>query len=169
MKKKILKYIIPILCVIVVGVAFYMIFDIKNKVDESLYNTDDISNVTNDDIVEEDISNDIINEVNEVNEIDEVDENTISNETNKVVENKVDTKADREAVEEKTDEGSTTKKQQAIELVKKEWGEDSSVSYRCETVNSKGEYVVAVIMKSSGSVKAYFNVNLETKSVQIDY
>lgn len=166
MKKKILKYIIPILCVIVVGVAFYMIFDIKNKVDESLYNTDDISNVTNDDIVEEDISNDIINEVNE---IDEVDENTISNETNKVVENKVDTKDDREAVEEKTDEGSTTKKQQAIELVKKEWGEDSSVSYRCETVNSKGEYVVAVIMKSSGSVKAYFNVNLETKSVQIDY
>lgn len=166
MKKKILKYIIPILCVIVVGVAFYMIFDIKNKVDESLYNTDDISNVTNDDIVEEDISNDIINEVNE---IDEVDENTISNETNKVVENKVDTKADRDAVEEKTDEGSTTKKQQAIELVKKEWGEDSSVSYRCETVNSKGEYVVAVIMKSSGSVKAYFNVNLETKSVQIDY
>lgn len=166
MKKKILKYIIPILCVIVVGVAFYMIFDIKNKVDESLYNTDDISNVTNDDIVEEDISNDIINEVNEM---DEVDENTISNETNKVVENKVDTKADREAVEEKTDEGSTTKKQQAIELVKKEWGEDSSVSYRCETVNSKGEYVVAVIMKSSGSVKAYFNVNLETKSVQIDY
>ncbi len=166
MKKKILKYIIPILCVIVVGVAFYMIFDIKNKVDESLYNTDDISNVTNDDIVEKDISNDIINEVNE---IDEVDENTISNETNKVVENKVDTKADREAVEEKTDEGSTTKKQQAIELVKKEWGEDSSVSYRCETVNSKGEYVVAVIMKSSGSVKAYFNVNLETKSVQIDY
>ena len=158
MKKKILKYIIPILCVIVVGVAFYMIFDIKNKVDESLYNTDDISNVTNDDIVEEDISNDIINEVNEVHEID-----------NKVVENKVDTKADREAVEEKTDEGSTTKKQQAIELVKKEWGEDSSVSYRCETVNSKGEYVVAVIMKSSGSVKAYFNVNLETKSVQIDY
>ena len=166
MKKKILKYIIPILCVIVVGVAFYMIFDIKNKVDESLYNTDDISNVTNDDIVEEDISNDIINEVNE---IDEVDENNISNETNKVVENKLDTKADREAVEEKTDEGSTTKKQQAIELVKKEWGEDSSVSYRCETVNSKGEYVVAVIMKSSGSVKAYFNVNLETKSVQIDY
>ena len=136
-----------------------MIFDIRSKVDEQLYNVNDIANNVDENfVVVDEVSNEVENVANEVttNEISNTTENT-QNIVNEII------------PEEDIEEGSTTKKQEAIALVKKAWGEDSSVSYRCETVNSNGEYVVAVILKSSGSVKAYFNVNLETQKVEIDY
>lgn len=157
MARKIFRYAFPIICVVIVFVAFYMINDIKNKVDDSLYNTTDIDN----EFVEDEILNEteeIENEVNEItNEVENATKNEVTNTTNTIV------------PEEDIEEGSTSKKQEAIALVKKEWGEDSSVTYRCESVNAEGKYIVAVIMKSSGTVKAYFKVDLESKSVIIDY
>ncbi len=161
MAKKIFRYAFPIICVLVVIITFYMLFNIRSRVDDELYNTDDIdNNIEEIDIVEDEIYEESENIINEVeNEISNTVENTLNNDvTNQIVQEKDD-----------IEEGSTSKKQEAISLVKKAWGEDSSVTYRCESVNSKGEYVVAVILKSSGSVKAYFNVNLETQKVEIDY
>lgn len=157
MARKIFKYAFPIICILIVVIAFYMIFDIKNKVEENMYNTEDISNeFVDDNIIENEILNGIENDVEESNI-----NNTVLNETN--------TLSNDIVPEEDIEEGSTAKKQEAIKLVKKTWGEDSSVTFRCETVKSNGEYVVAVILKSSGSVKAYFNVNLENKNVEIDF
>lgn len=160
MARKIFKYAFPIICVLVVVIAFWMISDIRKKVDNELYNTDDIANTMEDDfeIVENDVSNETENIVNEIE-----NQNIVNNtESTQNVVNEI-------VPEEDIEEGSTSKKQEAISLVKQAWGEDTSVSYRCESINSNGEYVVAVILKSSGSVKAYFNVDLETKKVEIDY
>lgn len=154
MWKNILKYAFPIICVIIVIVAFYMIFNIRSRVDDELYNTNDIADNTEVEnyAVENETENEVENEVTN-DTANETVENT-SNVQNVLIE------------EEDIEEGSTAKKQEAINLVKKQWGEDNTVSFRCETVNSKGEYVVAVVYE--GTVKAYFNVNLETKSVEID-
>lgn len=159
MAKKIFKYAFPVICILIVIITFWMLSDIRSKVDNELYNTDDIANNTDEEfeVTENEISNEVENIVNEISNEANIIENTQNNVTNQIV------------PEEDIEEGSTAKKQEAISLVKQAWGEDNSVSYRCESVNSNGEYVVAVILKSSGSVKAYFNVNLETKKVEIDY
>lgn len=67
------------------------------------------------------------------------------------------------------DVGATDKKQEAIELVKKEWGEDSTVSFRCDHVTENGEYMIAVTSLETATVKNYFKVNLENKTVEVEY
>ena len=73
------------------------------------------------------------------------------------------------AYESATQTGTTNKKEEAINLVKQEWGEDNSVIFTCDSVTSDGEYIIAVISKESATVKNYFKVNLENKTVEIKY
>ena len=64
--------------------------------------------------------------------------------------------------------GVTDEKQKAIELVKKEWGNDDTVNYVFDYVNENGEYVIAVKDKQSATTKYYFRVNLQTGTVELD-
>ena len=64
--------------------------------------------------------------------------------------------------------GVTDEKQKAIELVKKQWGQDDTVNYVFDYVNENGEYVIAVKDKVSATVKNYFRVNLTTQTVELD-
>ena len=103
-----------------------------------------------------------------------VEENTVENEVvNEVVENKVETpsvpKSSANAYESDSDVGSTNKKEEAIKLVKEKWGEDDTVSFTCDSITSDGEYVVAVNSIQKASVLNYFRVNLEKKTVVVDY
>lgn len=107
-----------------------------------------------------------------------VEENTVSNEVenevaNEVVENKVETpsvpKSSANAYESDSDVGSTNRKEEAIKLVKEKWGEDDTVSFTCDSITSDGEYVVAVNSIQKASVLNYFRVNLEKKTVVVDY
>lgn len=159
MNKK-LKIIVPIVCVLVVIIAFYMIFDIKGKVEEKNYGTNNIE-----------VNNTVDNE-NTTAEENVVDEENIVEKNNTISENttieKVNT-TDKEEVSEEEDIYSSTKLDQARDLVKKSWGDDDTVYFTTEGVNSDGLYMVAVREKSSTAVKNYFKVNLETKKVEIDY
>lgn len=166
------KVWVPIICVIVVGITFFMIHDMNKRIEEGnipnnitseqnaieneLEESENIieENIVEENIVENEVSNEIVNEIkNEVN-------NKVSN-TSK---NNVTTNTTfAPAVPAVTD-----KKQEAIELVKKEWGADDTVSYVFEYIDEKGEYVIAVKDKSSATVKYYFRVNLETKTVELD-
>lgn len=125
---------------------------------------------------------------------DEVNSNTVENITNMLEENTVKNEAIENKVENTTvkepsegDEklntedfstsvyesssevGTTNKKQEAIDLVKKQWGEDDSVTFSCDSVTSDGIYVIAVISKERAVVVNYFRVDLKDKSVEIDY
>lgn len=158
--RKYLKFIVPIVCVLVVIVTFYMIFDIRSKIEEKNYNTDNISvdenEVSEENIVEEE------NTVSEENTIAE--ENTVSKETNTV-----ENTSSKEEVSEEEDTYSTKKLDEAKALVKKAWGEDDTVYFTNEGLNSEGLYMVAARDKTSTAVKNYFKVNLDTKKVQVDY
>lgn len=158
MNKKV-KIAVPIVCVLVVGITFYMIFDIKNKVEKINYDTNDI-------VVENTVEENIIDEENTVNE-----ENTIANDVSKentTIENVV-TQSGSEEVSEEEDAYSTKKLDEAKYLVKKAWGDDDTVYFTTEGVSSEGLYLVAAREKSTTNVKNYFKVNLETKKVEVDY
>lgn len=157
--RKYLKYIVPIVCVLVVIVTFYMIFDIKSKVDEQYYNTDNI--VVDENEVEDE---NVVEVENTVEDENVVEENTLPQDTN-TVENTLS----KEEVSEEEDSYSTKKLDEAKALVKKAWGDDDTVYFTNEGLNSEGLYMVAARDKTSTAVKNYFKVNLDTKKVQVDY
>ena len=64
---------------------------------------------------------------------------------------------------------TTNKKQEAIDKVKEVWGEDNTVTYRCDSVTNDGEYIIAVVSTETMTVKNYFRVNLEKNTVEVDY
>lgn len=140
--------VIVILCCTIVG---------KDKENTNITNETSVNNIIEDNTVIE----------------NEVDTNTISNEVEvdeePVIENVTELEPQGTVYETNSDIGTTDKKQQAIDLVKQKWGEDDTVTFRCDSVNSKGEYVIAVVSKETASVKNYFKVNLNTKLVEIDY
>jgi hypothetical protein len=71
--------------------------------------------------------------------------------------------------EEDSDVGTTDKKLEAIELAKEKWGADETVSFRCDSVTSNGEYIIAVVSNETATVSTYFIVNLEKRTVEVDY
>lgn len=170
--KKNLKYIIlPIICIVVVGITFFLLFDLKNKVEEKNYGVGDIEVVENDNNTENEIEENTI-ENNEVEENTTKEENSALNNTveNTLVESSEEKLQTATTIyEDNTDAGSTNKKEEAINLVKQKWGEDDTVVFRCDSVLSNGEYVVAVISKSTASVKNYFRVNLDKKTAEVDF
>lgn len=109
---------------------------------------------------------------NVVNEVEnKVEENTVvENKVEEpVIENKTEVPEQGKVYEENSDVGTTDKKQQAIALVKDKWGEDSTVTFRCDSITNDGEYIIAVVSSQTASVKNYFKVNLEAGTVEIDY
>lgn len=127
----------------------------------------DNTNTTNETITNDILENDIVE--------NEVETNTVANEIEendseeKIIENVLEVKPQGTVYESNSDIGTTDKKQEAINLVKQKWGEDNSVTFRCDSINSSGEYIIAVVSKESASVKNYFKVNLDTQTVEIDY
>ena len=163
---KILKYIFPIVLCIVIGISLFIVLKIKDKIEKESYH---VEYIESDNDNEKENSNIINNEVIENTMFQNLVTNSVQ--TNVVVENKVEENKENviSIYETDSDEGTTDKKQQAINLVKEKWGADDTVTYRCDSVLPSGEYVIAVISKKSAEVKNYFKVNLENKTVMVDY
>ena len=147
------KIIITIVLVIVVVIICCCVFG-KNK--EKKQDTDFSENI---------ITNEIIKEENKIKE-----DNTVKNEVNEeIIQNVVNVEKQGTVYETNTNAGTTDKKQDAIDLVKEKWGEDYTVTFRCDSITNKGEYIIAVVSKETATVKNYFKVNLATKNVEVDY
>ena len=124
------------------------------------------TNITNEIVEENIIANDIYSE----NKIDENKAEEVENKVEEpIIENVTKVEPQGTVYESNSNVGTTDKKQEAINLVKQTWGEDDTVTFRCDSVNSKGEYIIAVVSKESASVKNYFKVNLNTNTVEVDY
>lgn len=158
--KKWMKIIVPAICVLIVVITFYMIFDIRKKVDDVNYNTNDIEveNVVEENTV--DTNTLVENAVVETDKTNTVSENTV---------NSSETDSSGEEVSEENDAYANSKFSEAENLVKKAWGEDDTVYFTIEGVNSEGLYLVAAREKATTNVRNYFKVNLETKKVEVDY
>lgn len=164
MKKDYKKFIFPAICVLVVVLTFVLLFDMRNKASK-IADSKNANEVNNENVAHNTNTNTVENIV---------DENSVKNET---VENTNTTNTTKEEI--KTPQTAVTsgdddklaenKQNQAVELVKQKWGSDSKVYFTNESVNSKGEYIVAARDKSSTEVKNYFKVNIETGTVEVDY
>lgn len=156
-----LKVWIPIICIIVIGVTFYMLHDIQNKIAKN--GTQNTINVP---------QNQTENVINEENNTEQniVPENQTENETTNTAENtNVSNSANTtNPASAPAKPAVTDQKQKAIELVKKKWGKDDTVDYVFDYINENGEYVVAVKDRATATVKYYFRVNLETGTVELD-
>lgn len=159
-----LKIGLLIICIVVVGVTFYMIQDIQTKIQKeepqnTLKTEDKLENEENKIAENETIENTMQQNMVEnqtTNTQQEFDlPNTVVNETI--------SESSKPAIP-----GVTDEKQKAIELVKKQWGQDDTVNYVFDYVNENGEYVIAVKDKVSATVKNYFRVNLTTQTVELD-
>ncbi len=159
MKKKIA---IIMICIILVVISVLAVFLSKKDINNN--------NTINNEIME----NKIVENETDIENIAE--ENTIQNKIVEPVEpirtelNTGTSVVPSSAIyETNSDIGTTDKKQEAINLVKNYWGEDADATFRCDYVDSNGEYIIAVSSLQSASVKGYFRVNLEKKTVDIEY
>lgn len=149
------KIIIAIVLIILVIVICCLTFGKSKKEDTETVNT---------------ISNELLENTNAIE--NELSTNSVENkviEDEPIIQNVTEVKKQGTAYETSSDTGTTDRKQDAIALVKEKWGEDSTVTFRCDSVSSNGEYIIAVVSKESASVKNYFRVNLSTKTVEVDY
>ncbi len=121
-------------------------------------------------------SNANTNNTNATNNTISEDENTTNTNSNTESETETGTvtppaggATNAEIYDTNTDLGSTDKKEEAINIVKNMWGEDNTVTYRCDSVTSDGKYIIAVVSTQTASVKNYFKVDLNTKTAEVDY
>ena len=161
MSKKVKILIAIVLIVIVVVVLF---FTFRSGDGEKLNNNQTVNNsAINESNDENNTSNNISN--NTVNNTSN-NENKVENKSTETVSNLVEQGA---VYKNNSEVGTTDKKQQAIDLVKIKWGEDSTVSFSCDSVEENGEYIIAVTSLETATVRNYFRVNLETKEVTIEF
>ena len=128
-------------------------------------------------IIEENVLNEEENIIDEnttivenvINNVAIEESNTVQTIQNAIVQDNLISSPEKNAYESEKDLGSTSKKQEAINMVKEYWGEDNTVTFSCDSVTSNGEYIIAVVSKNTASVSGYFRVNLEKKTVEVDY
>lgn len=153
--KKFYKFIVIILCLIAVGVTFYLI----SKMNTELENKKQSSN-------QNQIENNVESEPQNVIQDEQAEPENILNEVENVTVN------ENVSNETEEDDGNEfisieSSKNEAIRLVKEKWGEDSSVYFTNEE-NNGDIFVVAVRSKETTAVECYYNVNIKEKTVEID-
>ena len=157
------KIIITVILILIVLVVIVFAFtNPKKGLNENTTNT---ANETNNSI-ENKISQENILEENTVQ--NKIQNQNISQQDDKV-ESVTNIVPQGTAYSSDSDTGTTNKKQEAIELVKQKWGEDSTVAFSCDSVTSDGEYIIAVTSLETATVRNYFRVNLKNKTVTIEF
>ena len=145
------KIIIAGLCIFVVALTLFLIFDMQRQ----------LSKRTSNNPIEENTATNS----NSTSNVQANTTNTAKNENNTVNETVTKNEVTQNVVEQNTVKNNET----AIDLVKKKWGaDDESVYYTNEGINDTGEYLVAVRSKESTFAIANFKVNMSTKEVEID-
>lgn len=157
-------YIIVIILALALGIVSCIV-TIRVGTTETIGNENYVDETV---IAAQNTENEIVENETVQNTIENVTTNVVETNTTEVqTENTTAVNDVKNAYE--ADLGTTDKKQEAIELVKKTWGEDSSVVFRCDSVSADGKYIVAVVSLDTASVKNYFKVDLNTKTVEVDY
>ena len=165
MDKKIVSIIILIIIIIAALVYTYKNNNTVNVNIEATQNITEVNEIKEENTIAE--NTEIIENVNEnTYSADNQNVNTVQN---AIIQDNLISSPEKNIYESEKDVGSTNKKQEAINLVKEYWGEDDKVTFTCDSVLSKSEYIVAVVSKKTASVSGYFRVNIDTKTVEVDY
>lgn len=157
MQKK-TKVIVSILVIIIIIVGFFLVYTLLNK---NTYNassnqviTNNIGNSTKNELNNNDDENIIKNEVNTINNMVDNNNKIENNTANNIVENKIEN--ENSEIQEKTDE------EKAIEIVKKDYGNNANVSFKIEQINPNGTYVIRVMDAETSLVLQWYTVDPKT-------
>ena len=162
-KNRYLGLIVLIVCFAVIVITFFMLHDLQNKTEKiKKKNT-----INKDEILKK------IAEENTIQKIEDKEENIDNLQPNIQTNPQSNVTKNNETSSQITNQGPytpavTDDKEAAVDLVKKEWGEDSSVSFSFEYINENGEYVISVRDKASATVKNYFRVDINAGTVELD-
>ena len=162
-KQNILNGIIAIIIVLLIGVIAFAIYYMQTK-DNIIVQT---SNKNGIEEIEKNVEEnkdeeqeDIIKENNQENIVEEKEEEQLAKENKSEYIGKEEQESKKEENKEKS------KDEKAIELAKKAWGNDSSVSFSIE--EKKGNiYYVAV--KSDATVSLWYEINTDTWEINEYY
>ncbi len=157
-------YLVAILAVVAIGILACVLTQNVGTT-ETIGNTENIAQNTNTNTNAQNVTNTVEENSNETSE----NTNTTTEETQNTTENVEQPATNNQIYDTDSDIGTTDKKQEAINLVKDVWGEDNTVSYRCDSITADGKYIIAVVSLKTASVKNYFKVDLNTKQVEVDY
>ena len=153
--KKNTKLIMFILVVVIVGLALFFIFQANQKVTENMENRENMNIQTNTTI-----------ENNNTNQTVENVENTEN--TSNTLEGNIQEESESSEETDSMEESNTTDpKAKAIEIVKKDWGEDDSVYFSYDGVNSDGKHIVGVRNKSDTTIRYWYDVDINTGTFTI--
>ena len=153
--KKNTKLIMFILVVVIVGLALFFIFQANQKVSENMGNRENMNIQTNTTI-----------ENNNTNQTVENVENT-ENTSNTLEGNIQEGSESSEETDSMEESNTTDPKAKAIEIVKKDWGEDDSVYFSYDGVNSDGKHIVGVRNKSDTTIRYWYDVDINTGTFTI--
>ena len=104
------------------------------------------------------------NEIEKNNERNEQSNSVITNElTNEIVNNIVTNEIENTTSSETLEESPKTSEQKAIDIAKKDWGNDRGVNFSVEGMDGNGNYIVAV--RDSNTVAlAFYSVNVSNET-----
>lgn len=98
-----------------------------------------------------------------------VKENKVENKVENTAKNEIENSEEEFETEENPEEEGPADKagepktdlEKAIDIVKKDWGEDNSVYFAQDGQNAKGEYIICVRQSSTTNALAWYTVNVE--------
>jgi len=151
MKKGVIIGII-LVAIVLVAIITLLIINHNKKMEASANPQNEISNeILNE---EENVESNEVNEVNEEENLQNTENQNVTS-NNQEAQNTVPN-ASTETLEEEP----KTAEEKAIKIVKKDWGEDSSVKISIDGMDSAGRYVVAVRDKETTKALAFYTVNI---------
>lgn len=153
-KSKILLGILAIVLIIFAGYMLAKHMDVlQTNANNEEMNKNEINEVVNQ--VLNEIKDEVQNPVEEnviQNKIDNTIENSTTNDTNNVETNGAQT--------------GEEDRQKAIDMAKKEWGEDDSVSFKIDEQTEDGKFVVSVVDKNTTKVIFWYAVDVKNNTIE---
>lgn len=164
--KKFLSFIAIILVIVLAGYfAGKYLETVQTNADN--INNNEVKDVVNQ--VKDKITNEFKNIVNDVKQ--DKEENIIENAvTNTIINDNVEEKVDdtENTKEPASNIGQTGEddRQKAINMAKKEWGEDDNVSFKIDEQSEEGKFVISVVDKSTTKVIFWYSVDVKNNTIE---
>lgn len=156
MNKKVIviSVLLILICAIIISVIIFTGKDDSkvastNPSNEMSQNVENILNNIETNVLNEMDSTNIVNETTSQNIVENVQTN---NDTTQTPNNKTEV----------LPEEPKKAEEKAINIVKTDWGEDSSVKFQVETIDANGNYVVSVRSIETTAAMAFYTVNTTT-------
>lgn len=161
-KKRIIAICIAVALAIITIVLIAKLISIKNNKEKEVANTNESSIQSN--VVENNIMENNTIE-NNVIENSEIPENTVIDNEKKPSEN--NTNIGKEEITKTEIEKEKSNKEKAMEIVKKDWGEDNSVYFSFEGIEN-GKYIISVREEATTRTVNTYAVNVESETFTKD-